>query len=54
MKSNIFFKPNMRASSALLLFDAYLGANVLTLTSLRSELLDVTNLETDKPRGSST
>ena len=52
MKSNIFLtKP---ARFARLLLDAYLGANVLTLTSLRSELLDVTNLETDKPRVSST
>ena len=33
-----------------LLLYANLGANVLTLASLRSELLHVTKLETDKPR----
>ena len=39
---------------ARLLLHVYLWTNMLTLNSLRSDLLHITNLETDKPRGSST
>ena len=54
MNLQYFFFQTKPARFARLLLAAYLGPNVLILTSLRSELLDVTNLETDKPKVSST
>ena len=50
---NDFFKIKP-ARIARLLLDTYLGANILILTSLRSELLHERNLDSYKPRGSST
>ena len=48
-KSNIFFQTKP-ACFAPLPPDTNLGANMLTLNSLRSELLHDTNLETCEPR----
>ena len=52
-ESNILFltKPTQ---SMLIVFYTYLGASILTINSLRSELLHGTDLMKYEPRGSST